>query len=88
MIGRQSNSGLSAKAFCERERLCTHTFYMWRRRFGKEAPVKFAEVRVRPEPQPNSGLELDLPGGERLRIPAGVDGATLRAVLAALRERV
>jgi hypothetical protein len=40
---------------------------------------------MRQEPAPEVSLELVLSSGERLRIGAGVDVATLRAVLDALR---
>ena len=47
-------------------------------------------VEVRPAARPanaNVGLEVILPRGERLQIFAGADAATLRMVLAVLRER-
>jgi hypothetical protein len=48
--------------------------------------VRFALVDrgPRPEAPTDASIELILPGGERLRIAAGVD-ATLRMVLEALR---
>ena len=87
VVGRQEKSGLSVRAFCRQEDVCAHTLYIWRRRLANRRPVSFAVVRVRPESQqPACTLELILPGGEQLRIAAGVDAATLRTVLAALRE--
>jgi len=50
--------------------------------------VRFALVergRVRQEAASAPGLELILASGARLRIGAGVDSATLRTVLEALR---
>ncbi len=63
-------------------------FDCWRKRLrDQEVTVRFALVergRVRPEPAA-AGLELILTTGERLHIGVGVDGATLRMVLEALR---
>jgi transposase-like protein len=88
IIARQEESGLSVLEFCRQEELSAHTLYNWRRRFSRQPRVKFAMVEVSPETRsPNAGLELLLAGGERLQIFAGVDAATLRTVLAALRER-
>ena len=87
VVGRQENSGLSVRAFCVQEKLCPHTLYLWRRRLAEKHPVNFAVVRVRPEPrEARTVLEVVLPGGEHLHIPAGVDATTLRTVLAVLRE--
>jgi hypothetical protein len=58
------------------------------KRLGEEGPVRFALVErggVLREPTTEASLELVLATGERLRIGAGVDGATLRTVLDALR---
>lgn len=88
ILGLQEQSGLSVRAFCREENLCEHTLYAWRRRLAGKRSVSFAVVRVRPELLPTEpALELLLPGGERLRIVPGVDIATLRTVLAALREQ-
>lgn len=90
IIARQEGSGLSVLAFCRQEEVSAHALYYWRRRFARQPRVKFAMVEVSPEARStnaNAGLELLLAGGERLQIFAGVDAATLRTVLAALRER-
>jgi transposase-like protein len=92
IVDRQKASGLAVPAFCRQEELSAPTLYRWRRRLARRPRVKFAMVQIRPEarstsPHEPAGLELVLPGGERLQIPAGVDPATLRTVLAALRER-
>jgi hypothetical protein len=64
------------------------TFYAWRNRLRGEGTVRFALVdrgRVGQEPTAQASLELVLATGERLRIGAGVDAATLRTVMDALR---
>jgi hypothetical protein len=62
--------------------------YAWRKRLQESGPVRFALVERRPRRQERTAeavLELVLATGERLRIGAGVDIATLRTVLAVLR---
>lgn len=87
-IAEQGRSGLSVKQFCKERGLTEYSFYSWRKRLRGQEPVRFALVE-REAGQQKSGtearLELVLAGGERLRIGCGVDGATLRTVLEALR---
>lgn len=85
-LGRLERSGLSKAAFCRREQISTVTLGRWRREFGASArstpQARFVEVRLdRPPP---TGFELELPGGRRLRIPAGFDATELERLLAAL----
>ena len=88
-LAEQGHSGLSVKQFCQERGLTQHSFYAWRRRLReKESPVRFAlvdRVALRQESKMDAALELVLTSGERLRICTGVDGATLRIVLEALR---
>ena len=86
-LAEQGHSGLSVKQFCQERELTQHSFYAWRRRLReKESPVRFALVdRAGQESRMDAALELVLTSGERLRICTGVDGATLRIVLEALR---
>ena len=86
-IAEQERTGVSVKQFCKQQRLTEYSFYAWRKRLRKQAPVRFALVErgVLPRPSTETSLELVLTSGERLRIAAGVDAATLRTVLEALR---
>lgn len=87
-IAAQQRSGISVKQFCQDRGLTQHCFYAWRKRLQQQGPVRFALVdrsERRPERTAETSLELVLSTGERLRIGAGVDTATLRAVLAVLR---
>jgi hypothetical protein len=87
-IAEQKRSGLSVKEFCKEQGLTECSFYAWRERLRGEGPVRFALVdrrAMRQEPAPEASLELVLVTGERLRIGAGVEAATLRTVLDALR---
>ena len=81
-IAEQEKSGLSASAFCRAGGIALPSFYAWRRRLAGNVPVSFALVETGAT---REALELHWPTGERLRITAGVDVATLRTVLAALR---
>lgn len=87
-IAEQGRSGLTVKQFCKERGLTECTFYAWRKRLRENGPVRFALVE-RGAARLNVGidarLELVLASGERLRIGSGVDGATLRTVLEALR---
>ena len=60
-------------------------FYGWRGRLRKQnTPVRFALVETKPAMETPAPLELLLASGDRLRIPS--DAATLKLVLAVLRE--
>jgi hypothetical protein len=87
-IAQQQHSGLSVHQFCQEQRLTEQAFYAWRKRLQSQQPMRFALVETGPVPgQParETGLELVLATGERLRISAGVDPTVLRTVLAVLR---
>jgi hypothetical protein len=76
------------KQFCKERGLTECSFYAWGKRLQKSGPVRFALVERSPRRQERTAeavLELVLATGERLRIGAGVDIATLRTVLAVLR---
>jgi hypothetical protein len=88
MIRQQEKSGLSVPVFCRERGVSEQLFYWWRKRLKGSQPVRFALVETEQTKQPcRSGVEVWLSGGERLQIAAGVDAATLRTVLAVLRER-
>ena len=87
-IAAQQRSGVSVKQFCKERGLTDHSFYFWRKRLREQRPVRFALVESRaprPELPAEALLELVLVTGERLRIGAGADTATLRSVLNILR---
>jgi hypothetical protein len=85
-ITEQERSGMSVRQFCKQQGLAEHCFYGWRKRLRTGGPLRFALL----EPTgaalaTGSTVELVLPTGERLRIAAGAEAATIRAVLEALR---
>jgi transposase-like protein len=84
-VAQQETSGQSVSAFCREQGLSEATFYAWRRRLrNQNTPVRFALVETRPAETTVLPIELLLASGERLRIPH--DAATLKLVLAVLRE--
>jgi hypothetical protein len=87
-IAAQQRSGVSVKQFCADQGVSEYSFYAWRKRLQQTGPVRFALVDRSPRRQERAAeaaLELVLATGERLRISAGVDAATLRTVLGVLR---
>ncbi len=89
LIHQQARSGQEVRAFCSEHGVTDQSFYGWKKRLSGEAPVSFALVATDGAGgKREAPLELDLGSGQRLRIPCGVDGATLRTVLAVLREGV
>jgi hypothetical protein len=83
------SSGLPVRQFCKLEGLSEPSFYSWRKKLTVQdskdtsEPSAFIEVAM---PQNNRvAVELVLPSGNTLRIPFGVDPATLRTVLLAVR---
>jgi hypothetical protein len=87
-IAAQRRAGVSVKQFCKEQGLTEYSFYAWRKRLQQTGPVRFALVDRSPRRQEHAAeaaLELVLASGERLRISAGVDAATLRIVMDVLR---
>ena len=87
-IAAQQRFGISVKQFCKEQGLTEYSFYAWRKRLQQTGPVRFALVDRSPRRQERGAeapLELVLATGERLRIRAGVDATTMRAVLDVLR---
>jgi hypothetical protein len=84
LIEEQEKSGKSVRTFCRERDLGEYSFYTWRQRLRKEQPVTFALVDTGASPE-HVGIELILTSGDRLRVPS--DAATLRMVLAVIRER-
>jgi transposase-like protein len=83
LIAGQEASGQAIAAFCQQRGIADNSFYRWRQRLQKSEPVQFALLKTVDSEVP---LELCLTNGERLRIGSGVDAATLRLVLEALRS--
>jgi transposase-like protein len=86
-VAEQEAKGQTVRQFCREQGTSEYSFYAWRRRLKETKPVRFALIEPKTErPVSHScALELELASGERLRIGNGIDAATLRVVLEALR---
>jgi transposase-like protein len=87
LIQEYESSGLTQKAFCEREGINVHTFVSWlgkRKSLGKSSRRKepaFEEIFLRAGPGHATGLEVQLPGGEIVRGSEAVEVAKLVSLL-------
>jgi transposase len=86
MIAAWNKSGQTVSAFCACRRLAVASFYAWRRELAKRdratpPALTFLPVHLRAE----AVLEVALPNGLVVRTPAGVEPATVAALVAALR---
>jgi len=70
-LERQRRSGLSVAAFCRRERVSPPSFYHWRKRLAAADRPLFVPVQVADDAPASAGLEIELPGGAVVRLPAG-----------------
>jgi len=94
LVNQARESGQRPSQFCQEHGLDLAKFYYWRRVFALEhsegsPEAHFALVRrgvAAKEVGGDAGLELQVDRGWRLRIPRGVDEATLRMVLGALSK--
>ncbi len=101
-LEEQQRSGLSVRAFCEREGLSAASLYAWRRQLRERdqehsvasaesadlIPVEVvASVDASPSSEvDSSSLELVTPGGFTLRFPATIESHRLSAVLTAVAQ--
>jgi transposase-like protein len=87
VIAEQESSMQKIGPFCREHGISEPSFYYWRSRLRKSAPVRFAVIGTVPPvvSRPVWTLELVLRNGDRLRIGDKVDAVTLRTVLEAAR---
>lgn len=97
VLGQWQRSGATIRGFCARHRLAEANFHAWRRELARRDregqitnPARsagFVPVRVVDDQhvaaQP-AAIEIVLPRGLVVRVPAGADGAAVRTVLTAL----
>ena len=98
-LARQRASGLSIRAFCEREGLSEASYYQWRRelvrrdRFPRPARQRqraFVPVRIIPDADRRHArglIEIVLGGGRRIRVSEGFAPQTLAEVVAVLETK-
>lgn len=88
VVAAWHRSGLSVRAFCAERGLAEPSFYGWRRELARRAQdcaklprsPRLVPVRVVPE----AALEVVLPTGVVVRVPAGANPATVAQLVAAL----
>ena len=86
-LARFEQAGISAAAFCASEGVSLPSLYSWRRRLRPAASAEPADgprlvpVRLTVSPAP---VEVVLPTGAVLRLPAGCDLAFVRSLVDAL----
>jgi hypothetical protein len=83
-LARFQGARQTVAEFCRTEGISAPSFYQWRRRLAEwprrsEEVAGFRPVRLVGSP----GLEVELPGGIRLRVPTS-DGQVLRLVMETL----
>ncbi len=93
-------SGVGIREYCRRHQLSEPNFHAWRREIArrdelagvltteakraKPSSVTWMPVMVTPATSPL--VEVQLPGGTVLRVPAGVESMTLERILTALHQ--
>jgi len=71
LVERYESSGKSQAEFCRVEGLNENTFRLWRSRVRASSvngSAPFTEVVPAPSPESGWSMELDLPGGTKLRL--------------------
>jgi hypothetical protein len=87
LIAEQQTSRQPVRPFCRERRITEPSFYYWRKRLRENGTVRFALLQTKPaSAEVAPAIELVLSTGERVRIGNGVDTATLRLVLDAVRR--
>ncbi len=95
-LGRFHDSGLTAKAFCEREGVSYSNFHAWKRRLGSgrtQSPSRGSANRLEKEPlfvpvsvTPKAAaaeVRIVLPGGAVVHVPLEADERVLASVIEA-----
>jgi len=87
LVQAQSQSGMSAVAFCKENQLNLHGFYSWRRRFKLESRVKATAAFLELVPSSTireSGIRIRLNERLSVELERGFDPSTLRNAIDAL----
>ncbi len=91
---RHAASGLTVRAFCQRERLTESAFFAWRRTIAeRDAEVKgsrrpaFLPVVVEGDSRRDAAITLALAGGRVLRLPESIAADRLAELVHALEAR-
>lgn len=97
-IRLQADSGLTARAWCDREQIAKSAFYRWRYRLAQEKQTGPEHIEPRPVFMPvrvvgldsstdaSSGVELICASGMRVVVSRDFDEQTLRRVVEVMRS--
>jgi transposase-like protein len=80
-------SGESLSAFARQHGVQPRRVARWIRRLETAAPIRFHPVRLTDAIEAtasSTGIEIELPSGERIRLPRGFDADDLRRVFSVL----
>jgi hypothetical protein len=100
-VEKWKRSGLTAKAFAAQAGISASSLAWWRWKLGAEAksknrhrrrtptvePLSFVEVPQAAMSAMEGAIELELPSGVRVRVPAGFDPSALARLVAALEGK-
>ena len=88
IISDYKASGQSQKKFCAENQIPTSSFYLWLTKNRKiQQPNLPAVIPVGSVPaNTSSSIEIELPGGELIRLEQGVSRPDLESVLGALKR--
>jgi len=86
-LAQHARSGFSIAEFCRREHLSPPSFYQWRKRLSgvrcaADGP-RFVPVRRAEDSGVADGVEIELPGGAVVRLPAGASRELVTAAIEA-----
>lgn len=90
IVAEASRPGASVSWVARRHGLHPNQVFTWRRELRERtgpAGVSFAEVRAAPAPAGAGLIEIELFGGDRVRVDRDVDAEALRRVIAVLEGR-
>jgi transposase-like protein len=93
-------SGLSIRQYCQQHQLNEPNFYAWRRELARRdeaggissksvqrpKPLSVTWMPLTVDPSTVPVVEVQLPTGAILRVPAGVESVTLERILTALHQ--
>jgi hypothetical protein len=93
-------SGLTIREYCLQHQLSEPNFYAWRRELARRDEADGIPAQTVPRAKPSSVtwmpvtvdssttpvVEVQLPNGTVLRVPAGVERVTLERILTALHQ--
>ena len=85
LISQCSESGLTNKEFCRRNKLCPQTFYYWKKKFQKKkhepVPGNFIPVELPSRAEHGSEIELRYPNGVQIKVNASAGAGFIRQLV-------